>query len=59
MLMQALNAQEESQRMTAIRKAYQTAIITPCHHIEQLWKEYENFENSVSRQLVMIIIFLI
>ncbi|XP_031371969.1 cleavage stimulation factor subunit 77 isoform X1 [Punica granatum] len=47
----ALNAQEESQRMTAIRKAYQTAIVTPCHHIEQLWKEYENFENSVSRQL--------
>ncbi|KAK4777240.1 hypothetical protein SAY86_005928 [Trapa natans] len=47
----AVNTQEETQRMTAIRKAYQTAIVTPCHHIEQLWKEYENFENSVSRQL--------
>lgn len=47
----ALNAQEESQRMTAVRKVYQRAIVTPTHHIEQLWKEYENFENSVSRQL--------
>ncbi|XVF24585.1 hypothetical protein REPUB_Repub13aG0140600 [Reevesia pubescens] len=45
------NTQEESQRMTAVRKAYQKAIVTPTHHIEQLWKDYENFENSVSRQL--------
>ncbi|KAF9685648.1 hypothetical protein SADUNF_Sadunf03G0076300 [Salix dunnii] len=47
----AQTAQEESIRMTAIRKAYQKAIITPTHHVEQLWREYENFENSVSRQL--------
>ncbi|XP_061357898.1 cleavage stimulation factor subunit 77 [Gastrolobium bilobum] len=47
----AMNAQEESQRMTAVRKVYQKAIVTPTHHIEQLWKDYENFENSVSRQL--------
>ncbi|KAK8629727.1 hypothetical protein V6N13_078556 [Hibiscus sabdariffa] len=47
----AANTQEESQRMTAVRKAYQKAIVTPTHHIEQLWRDYENFENSVSRQL--------
>ncbi|XP_056170608.1 cleavage stimulation factor subunit 77 isoform X3 [Syzygium oleosum] len=47
----ALNAVEESQRMTAVRKAYQKAIVTPTHHVEQLWRDYENFENSVSRQL--------
>lgn len=52
MLVQALNAQEESQRMISIRKVYQKAIVTPTHHVEQLWKDYENFENSVSRQLV-------
>lgn len=52
-ILQALNAQEESQRMIAVRKAYQKAIITPTHHVEQLWKDYENFENSVSRQLVI------
>uniref|UniRef100_A0A2C9ULU6 Suppressor of forked domain-containing protein n=1 Tax=Manihot esculenta TaxID=3983 RepID=A0A2C9ULU6_MANES len=50
-MLQALNAQEESQRMTAVRKVYQKAIVTPTHHVEQLWKDYENFENSVSRQL--------
>lgn len=44
-------AQEESHRMTSIRKVYQRAIVTPTHHIEQLWKDYENFENSVSRAL--------
>lgn len=52
MVLQAANTQEESQRMTAVRKAYQKAIVTPTHHVEQLWKDYENFENSVSRQLV-------
>ncbi|KAJ4966109.1 hypothetical protein NE237_017958 [Protea cynaroides] len=47
----AMTGQEESQRMTAVRKAYQKAIVTPTHHVEQLWKDYENFENSVSRAL--------
>lgn len=44
-------AQEETQRMTALRKVYQRAVITPTHHVEQLWKDYDNFENSVSRAL--------
>ena len=52
MMLQAQTTQEESQRMTAVRKAYQKAIVTPTHHVEQLWKDYENFENSVSRALV-------
>ncbi|KAL3702271.1 hypothetical protein R1sor_020293 [Riccia sorocarpa] len=47
----ASTPQEESQRMTAVRKAYQKAILTPIHMVEQLWKEYEGFENSVSRAL--------
>ncbi|KAK3025624.1 hypothetical protein RJ639_042122 [Escallonia herrerae] len=50
-MVQAQTTQEESQRMTAVRKAYQRAIITPTHHVEQLWRDYENFENSVSRAL--------
>ncbi|KAG9454983.1 hypothetical protein H6P81_007887 [Aristolochia fimbriata] len=49
--MPAMTAQEESLRMTAVRKIYQKAIVTPTHHVEQLWKDYENFENSVSRAL--------
>lgn len=53
LMVKAQTTQEESQRMTAVRKAYQKAIVTPTHHVEQLWKEYENFENSVSRTLVL------
>lgn len=51
-MLQAQTAQDESQRMTAVRKAYQRAIVTPTHHVEQLWRDYENFENSISRALV-------
>ncbi|PWZ18592.1 Cleavage stimulation factor subunit 77 [Zea mays] len=42
---------EESHRMTTVRKVYQKAILVPTNHVEQLWKDYENFENSVSRTL--------
>ncbi|KAI3975041.1 hypothetical protein MKX01_005152 [Papaver californicum] len=45
------NPQDESDRMTSIWMLYQKAIVTPTHHVEQLWKDYENFENSVSRAL--------
>ncbi|KAI3893352.1 hypothetical protein MKW92_012288 [Papaver armeniacum] len=47
----ATDPHEESQRTASIRKVYQKAITTPTHHVEQLWKDYENFENSVSRAL--------
>lgn len=53
MILQAHTSLEETHRMTAVRKAYQRAIVTPTHHIEQLWRDYENFENSVSRALVI------
>lgn len=59
MILQAQNAQEESQRMTAMRKTYQKAVITPTHHVEQLWRDYENFENSVSRQLVNLCFWIV
>lgn len=49
---QAQTTLEESQRMTAIRKTYQRAIVMPTHQVEQLWRDYENFENTVSRALV-------
>lgn len=47
-----MTPQEESFRMTAVRKAYQKAVLAPVHLVEQIWKEYESFENSVSRALV-------
>ncbi|RZC50314.1 hypothetical protein C5167_018741 [Papaver somniferum] len=47
----ATDPHEESQRMASIRKVYQKAIVTPTHQVEQIWKDYEKFENSVSRAL--------
>lgn len=47
----AAHPQEETHRMTVVRKVYQRAIITPTHHIEQLWKDYDSFESSVSQKL--------
>ncbi|XP_066364488.1 cleavage stimulation factor subunit 77 isoform X1 [Miscanthus floridulus] len=49
--MPAVTPHEESHRMTTVRKVYQKAILIPTNHVEQLWKDYENFENSVSRTL--------
>uniref|UniRef100_A0ACD5XRS7 Uncharacterized protein n=1 Tax=Avena sativa TaxID=4498 RepID=A0ACD5XRS7_AVESA len=49
--MPVVTPQEESHRMTTIRKVYQKAILVPTSHVEQLWKDYDNFENSVSRTL--------
>ncbi|KAH7677452.1 mRNA cleavage and polyadenylation factor I complex subunit RNA14 protein [Dioscorea alata] len=49
--MVATTSQEESHRMTSMRKIYQKAIVTPTHHVDVLWKDYETFENSVSRTL--------
>lgn len=49
--MPVVTPQDESRRMTTIRKVYQKAILVPTSHVEQLWKDYDNFENSVSRTL--------
>eukprot|EP00897_Mesotaenium_endlicherianum_P004112 jgi/Mesen1/3729/ME000203S02819 len=47
----AAGQQEESQRMTAVRRAYQRAVVAPVGGVEQLWKDYEAFETSISRPL--------
>ncbi|TVU34518.1 hypothetical protein EJB05_16353 [Eragrostis curvula] len=49
--MPVMTPQEESHRMTTVRKVYQKAILVPTNHVELLWKDYENFENTVSRTL--------
>ncbi|CAI9277539.1 unnamed protein product [Lactuca saligna] len=35
------------ERLIDVRKVYEKPIDTPTHHIEQHWRDYENFENSV------------
>lgn len=38
----------ENQKITAIRKVYQKAVLTPIIGIEHLWKEYIQFEHNIN-----------
>lgn len=38
----------DSQKITAIRKAYQEGIVNPMFHIDNLWKEYVSYEQSIN-----------
>lgn len=38
----------DSQRITAVRKAYQEGVMNPMFHIDTLWKDYIAFEQSIS-----------
>lgn len=41
----AVGSYAENQRITAVRKVYQRGTVTPMHGVEQLWKDYCNYEN--------------
>jgi cleavage stimulation factor subunit 3 len=38
----------DSQRITAVRKAYQEGVLNPMFHIDTLWKDYIAFEQSIN-----------
>eukprot|EP01135_Chromosphaera_perkinsii_P006186 Nk52_evm3s442 gene=Nk52_evmTU3s442 len=40
---------EEGRKMEAIRKAYQKVIVIPIMNVEQFWKEYNLYENSLNK----------
>jgi len=42
---------EESNNMMAIRKLYETAFRIPMHNLEQLWRDYDQYENGLSKVL--------
>jgi cleavage stimulation factor subunit 3 len=45
---------EEQQKMDHLRKVFHKAIYTPIHNIEEVWKEYDTFENTLSKITVSI-----
>mmetsp|Transcript_5450 Transcript_5450/g.7210 ORF Transcript_5450/g.7210 Transcript_5450/m.7210 type:complete len:693 (+) Transcript_5450:163-2241(+) len=47
--MRAETQYEAGQRMTALRKTYQKAVATPIHGVEELWREYQQFENQLGK----------
>lgn len=46
----ATSTWEEQQRNDQLRRVYQRAVVTPLQNVEQLWREYDAFENGISRQ---------
>lgn len=38
----------DSQKITAVRKAYQEGVMNPMFHIDTLWKEYIAYEHSIN-----------
>lgn len=38
----------DSQKITAVRKAYQEGVVNPMFYIDTLWKEYISYEQSIS-----------
>ncbi|GJQ14460.1 hypothetical protein GpartN1_g6251.t1 [Galdieria partita] len=45
------NTQEENSKRDQLRSAYQRAVQTPMYNLDNFWKEYENFENSLNKTL--------
>lgn len=45
---EAVGSYAENQKITAVRKVYQKAVITPIIGIEHLWKEYITFESNIN-----------
>lgn len=45
---------EEQQKMDVMRKAYQKAICIPLNNVELIWKEYDQFENSLNKVTVSV-----
>ncbi|CAL8466443.1 g5979 [Coccomyxa elongata] len=42
--------QEETQRLTLVRRAFQKALVVPCGSLDMLWRSYEQFEQSSSNK---------
>uniref|UniRef100_T1J5R7 Cleavage stimulation factor subunit 3 n=1 Tax=Strigamia maritima TaxID=126957 RepID=T1J5R7_STRMM len=45
---EAVGSYAENQRITAVRKVYQRGCVNPMINIEQLWKEYILYEQSIN-----------
>lgn len=45
---EAVGNYAENQKITAVRRVYQKAVVTPIVGIEQLWKDYIAFEQNIN-----------
>lgn len=52
------NQYEEGQQINLLRKLYQRAIRNPMNNLEDIWKEYDAYENELNKLLVRINFFI-
>ncbi|XP_066998910.2 protein suppressor of forked isoform X2 [Anabrus simplex] len=45
---EAVGSYAENQKISAVRKVYQRGVVNPMVNIEQLWKDYMNFEQNIN-----------
>ncbi|KAF9898213.1 mRNA 3'-end-processing protein rna14, partial [Lobosporangium transversale] len=43
------NTWEEQQKMDAMRRVYQKAVCIPLNNIENIWRDYDSFENGLNK----------
>jgi cleavage stimulation factor subunit 3 len=43
---------QDQQKMDSLRKVYQKAVTMPVHGVEQLWREYDQFEQGLNKLTV-------
>lgn len=46
----------QGNHIVSLRKAYQKAIATPNHYMDQLWIDYQNFERSINKDLAKVLL---
>lgn len=49
---------QDQQKMDQLRKLYQRAICIPVKGVEQIWKEYDQFENGLNKITVLLSLVL-
>lgn len=42
-------AWQDGQKMDQLRRVYQRAVVVPLNHVEAIWREYDAYENSLSK----------
>lgn len=45
---------QDQQKMDSLRKVYQKAVTMPVHGVEQLWREYDQFEQGLNKLTVFM-----
>lgn len=49
---EAVGSYAENQRITAVRRVYQRGCVNPMINIEQLWRDYNKYEEVINNMIL-------